>query len=109
MNQKELQNTAQAHAEGSGRLEIQHVSIDFSTVSGGTMRALDDINLTVEHGELVAVVGRSGCGKTTLMNIVAGLVKPTAGMCKLNGREIQGPPESAASCSRRRRCSAGSA
>ena len=91
MNQKELQNTAQAHAEGSGRLEIQHVSIDFSTVSGGTMRALDDINLTVEHGELVAVVGRSGCGKTTLMNIVAGLVKPTAGTCKLNGREIQGP------------------
>ena len=55
------------------------------------MRALDDINLTVEHGELVAVVGRSGCGKTTLMNIVAGLVKPTAGTCKLNGREIQGP------------------
>ena len=41
MNQKELQNTAQAHAEGSGRLEIQHVSIDFSTVSGGTMRAPD--------------------------------------------------------------------
>ena len=91
MNQKELQNTAQAPAEGGGRLEIQHVSIDFNTVSGGTMRALDDINLTVEHGELVAVVGRSGCGKTTLMNIVAGLVKPTAGTCKLNGREIQSP------------------
>ena len=91
MNQKELQNTAQAPAEGGGRLEIQHVSIDFNTVSGGTMRALDDINLTVEHGELVAVVGRSGCGKTTLMNIVAGLVKPTAGKCKLNGREIQSP------------------
>ena len=91
MNQKELQSTAQGHAEGSGRLEIEHVCIDFSTVSGGMMRALDDINLTVEHGELVAVVGRSGCGKTTLMNIVAGLVKPTAGTCKLNGREIQDP------------------
>lgn len=91
MNQRELQNAAQAPAEGGGRLEIQHVSIDFNTVSGGTMRALDDINLTVEHGELVAVVGRSGCGKTTLMNIVAGLVKPTAGTCKLNGREIQIP------------------
>ena len=91
MNQRELQNAAQAPAEGGGRLEIQHVSIDFNTVSGGTMRALDDINLTVEHGELVAVVGRSGCGKTTLMNIVAGLVKPTAGTCKLNGREIQSP------------------
>ena len=91
MNQRELQNAAQAPAEGGGRLEIQHVSIDFNTVSGGTMRALDDINLTVEHGELVAVVGRSGSGKTTLMNIVAGLVKPTAGTCKLNGREIQSP------------------
>lgn len=91
MNQKELQSTASAHTDGSGRLEIEHVCIDFSTVSGGTMRALDDINLTVEHGELVAVVGRSGCGKTTLMNIVAGLVKPTAGTCKLNGCEIQGP------------------
>lgn len=75
----------------SGRLDIEHVCMDFNTVSGGHMQALDDINLTVEHGELVAVVGRSGCGKTTLMNIVAGLMRPTEGSCKLNGKEIEGP------------------
>lgn len=75
----------------TGRLEIENVSIEFNTVSGGKMKALNNVSLSVEHGELVAVVGRSGCGKTTLMNIVAGLVKPTSGSIKLNGKEVSGP------------------
>ena len=75
----------------SGRLDIEHVGIEFKTVSGGTMKALDDVSLTVDKGELVAVVGRSGCGKTTLLNVVAGLLKPTEGSCKLNGVPISGP------------------
>lgn len=75
----------------SGELNIEHISIEFNTVSGDKMKALDDISLNVAHGELVAVVGRSGCGKTTLLNIVAGLLEPTGGTCKLNGKEIKGP------------------
>lgn len=80
-----------ADEKTAGRLDIEHVGIEFNTVSGGKMKALDDVSLTVDHGELVAVVGRSGCGKTTLMNVVAGLLKPTFGQCKLNGKEIEGP------------------
>lgn len=75
----------------NGRLDIENVSIEFNTVSGGKMKALNNISLSVEHGELVAVVGRSGCGKTTLMNIVAGLISPSSGTIKLNNKKISGP------------------
>lgn len=84
----EFKDTA---TNNTGRLEIEDVTIEFNTVSGGKMKALNDVSLNVEHGELVAIVGRSGCGKTTLMNIVAGLVSPTSGTAKLNGKEILGP------------------
>lgn len=86
MNMGEVEKKTQ-----SGELNIEHVSIEFNTVSGDKMKALDDISLDVAHGELVAVVGRSGCGKTTLLNIVAGLLEPTGGTCRLNGKEITGP------------------
>ena len=43
------------------------------------MEALRDINLTVREGEFVAVIGRSGCGKSTMLRLIAGLVRPTAG------------------------------
>lgn len=75
----------------SGELNIENIVMEFNTVSGDKMKALDDISLNVAHGELVAVVGRSGCGKTTLLNIVAGLIKPTGGSLKLNGKPIEGP------------------
>ena len=69
----------------SGELNIDNITMEFNTVSGDRMKALDHVSLNVAHGELVAVVGRSGCGKTTLLNIVAGLIKPTDGSCRLNG------------------------
>lgn len=50
MNQKELQLPAQEGKKDSGRLEIENVCIDFSTVSGGTMRALDNITVIVDEG-----------------------------------------------------------
>ena len=71
----------------SGELNIDNITMEFNTVSGDRMKALDHVSLNVAHGELVAVVGRSGCGKTTLLNIVAGLIKPTDGSWK----EIEGP------------------
>lgn len=75
----------------AGRLDIVDVSIEFNTVSGGKIQALKNVSLSVEHGELVAIVGRSGCGKSTLMNIVAGLLKPTSGIVSLNKEKITGP------------------
>ncbi len=59
--------------------------------TGQPVRALDGLSLEVADGEFVAVVGPSGCGKTTLLNILAGLVRPTAGRILVDGREVKGP------------------
>ena len=60
-------------------------------LAGGTLRALDRIDLTVADGEFVSVVGPSGCGKSTLMRAVAGLVAPTGGSVGIAGRLVDGP------------------
>jgi NitT/TauT family transport system ATP-binding protein len=60
-------------------------------ISGGIVRALDGIALTMADGEFVSVVGPSGCGKSTLMRIVAGLVSPTRGTVRIAGRLVDGP------------------
>jgi len=53
--------------------------------------ALRDISLTVRQGEFLAIVGPSGCGKTTLINMIAGFVKPLSGTIKVRGVEVDGP------------------
>jgi NitT/TauT family transport system ATP-binding protein len=58
---------------------------------GGSVLALDNINLEVQTGEFVMLVGPSGCGKSTLLNIIAGLDKPTAGEVREDGRRIVKP------------------
>jgi nitrate/nitrite transport system ATP-binding protein len=67
-------------------LELTNVNKSF----GGTA-VLKDINLTIEKGEFVAIVGFSGAGKTTLMNLICGLTKPDSGTAKLNDLEITEP------------------
>lgn len=52
---------------------------------------LRDINLSIEEGEFVAIIGYSGAGKTTLMSLLAGLIKPDTGSMKLEGKEIAEP------------------
>src|SRR4051812_45546442 len=52
---------------------------------------LCDINLQIERGEFVAIVGFSGAGKTTLLSLIAGLARPDAGTVTLNDLEITGP------------------
>ncbi|KRO89583.1 MAG: taurine ABC transporter ATP-binding protein [Rhodobacter sp. BACL10 MAG-121220-bin24] len=59
--------------------------------TGAEVHALKDINFTLKKGELLAVLGPSGCGKTTLLNMVAGFLKPTAGEMILGDRLINGP------------------
>lgn len=55
------------------------------------VHALHDINLNIEHGEFVCVVGTSGCGKTTLLQLLAGFVQPTQGAIEIGGESITGP------------------
>jgi nitrate/nitrite transport system ATP-binding protein len=67
-------------------LELTNVSKSF----GGT-EVLKDVNLTVEEGEFVAIVGYSGAGKTTLISMIAGLLKADSGSVKLRGQDITEP------------------
>src|SRR2546427_6471515 len=67
-------------------LELKKVSKSF-----GGAPVLKDINLSVEKGEFVAIVGYSGAGKTTLISLIAGLIQPDGGNLALNGLEITGP------------------
>ena len=67
------------------------LTLDGVTRSFGRMSALEDINLDVEPGEIVALLGQSGCGKTTLLRIAAGVDRPTSGRVLLNGREVASP------------------
>ncbi len=76
-------------------LLISQVSIDFPTPHG-PFRALDKVDLRIEKGEFVSIIGHSGCGKSTVLNIVAGLYKATEGGVILDGREVNEPgPERA--------------
>ena len=75
-------------------LEVRHVQKIYTTRFGGTkVRALSDVNFTVEKGEYVAIMGESGSGKTTLLNILAALDKPTGGEVVLDGRALGTIPE----------------
>ncbi|PAU81694.1 bacitracin ABC transporter ATP-binding protein [Halovibrio salipaludis] len=76
-------------------LELSSVGMGFP-IKGGTFTALDDVNLRVAEGEFISLIGHSGCGKSTVLNIVAGLMRATRGGCLLDGREVTEPgPERA--------------
>ena len=52
---------------------------------------LEDVNLSIEKGELVSIVGYSGAGKTTLVSLLAGLIMPDKGTVKVDGKLVTGP------------------
>jgi ABC-type nitrate/sulfonate/bicarbonate transport system ATPase subunit len=68
------------------------LTIDSVEVRFGETLALAETSLEVEEGEFVTLVGPSGCGKTTLMNVIAGLQKPTSGRVMMDGANIAGRP-----------------
>ena len=74
-------------------LEIQALSKTFNPGTPNEVRALQDVNLTVQEGDFVVVIGTNGSGKSTLQNAVAGTFLPDAGSIRLDGIDITRWPE----------------
>ena len=73
-------------------ISIEGLTRAFPSPGGGApVVVFEDVWFDIAEGEFVALIGHSGCGKTTLLNILAGLDRPTAGGAILDGREISGP------------------
>jgi ABC-type lipoprotein export system ATPase subunit len=72
-------------------------------VGRAARRVLDGADLTVEAGEVVAILGRSGSGKSTLLHLLGGLDRPEAGMIEIDGETVTGAGERELSALRRRR------
>jgi nitrate/nitrite transport system ATP-binding protein len=71
-------------------LKLDHIDKTF-TRGNATTEVLKDINLTIDKGEYVSIIGHSGCGKSTMLNIVAGLTGTTNGCVLLENREVNAP------------------
>ena len=71
-------------------IALEHVSHAYATASG-RLPVLRDLSMDMPEGSFTAVVGPSGCGKSTLTRLVAGLMKPDAGVVRLGGEPVTGP------------------
>ncbi len=71
-------------------LDISQVSMEFPSPSG-PFKALDKVDLKIDKGEFVSLIGHSGCGKSTVLNVVAGLYEATGGGVILKGKEVSSP------------------
>lgn len=71
-------------------LEISNVNRTYSDHKETKVEALQDVSLTVGRGEFVTFIGSSGCGKTTLLRLIAGLDEPQSGKLLVDGKEIHG-------------------
>ena len=87
----DLSNTTMVDYSQDNFLVIENLVKAFPKPDGGRTVILDGINLTIGAEEYISVIGHSGCGKSTMLRIIAGLDKPTSGMITLEGKEIRKP------------------
>ena len=80
-----------SQAYSNTKILIRDVAKQFPAENLQQGLALTDISLSVSPNEFIAVVGRSGCGKTTLLNMIAGLLRPTQGAIFIDGKPVEGP------------------
>lgn len=74
------------------RIEVCDVALRYFTQEGET-QALDKISLDVAAGEFVSLIGQSGCGKSTLLSIIAGILEPSSGSVRVDGKAVTGPSQ----------------
>ena len=72
-------------------LEVQGLSKVYPDKGGKPVPVFEDVDFAIEQGEFVCIVGHSGCGKTTILNILAGLDTPSEGVVIMDRREVAGP------------------
>ncbi len=75
----------------SSTVTFEHVDCQFEHESGRTVKALNDVSFSVPAGQFVAIVGRSGHGKSTLLRVLAGLQETTGGRVRVGERAVDGP------------------
>jgi NitT/TauT family transport system ATP-binding protein len=76
---------------GAPKLAVRDLTVRRALASGGSIVAATDVSFEVAVGEFVCLLGPSGCGKTSILNVLAGLDRPSAGQALVDGRPIDGP------------------
>lgn len=71
-------------------LSIENLSKHYPA-KGGDLVVFEDVNITIDKGEFVCIIGHSGCGKSTILNVLAGLESATSGAVVMDGKEVSGP------------------
>lgn len=72
-------------------VEIQYLAKRFPDAEGGELTVFENANFGIDKGEFVCIIGHSGCGKSTIMNILAGLDEASEGVVLMNDKEVVGP------------------
>ncbi|MFE5708838.1 ABC transporter ATP-binding protein [Rhodococcus koreensis] len=85
MNSSILDTDAENIQRADTMIRLRQARVTFDKPEGGTRTVLHDIDLDIEAGQFVALVGRSGCGKTTLLNMIAALIEPSSGSIEVHG------------------------
>ena len=70
-------------------IEVKNVVLEYQGENGGVL-AVDDVSFSVADSEFLCILGPSGCGKTTILNMLAGFIKPTKGVILIGGRPVVG-------------------
>lgn len=74
--------------ENAEKVGFERINLTFDAAGGDAVEVLKEVNLAVSPGEFVSIVGPSGCGKSTLLRILAGLVQPTSGRVRIDGKSL---------------------
>lgn len=79
-------------------LDFKNIVVDYPAAGGqqGSLRALDDLTLSLGSGEAISIIGPSGCGKSTLLRLAAGLMHPTSGAVAQDGMPLDNPRQGTA-------------